>query len=682
MDKGAHFYSCDFQVHTPRDRQWKGDRATTPDERRSYAVEFIAACRTKNLNAVAITDHHDLTFVPYIREAAEQERDGEGILLPVERQLVVFPGMELTLGIPCQALLIFDADFPQDLFLLVKNALAIEQADDTDEQTVDVQRLNAITTFSDLYDLLDRHSYIKGRYVVLPNVSEGGTSTLLRSGHAGHYKNMPCLGGYLDGPCSKLGNGNLNILGGKDAQYGHKSLALFQTSDNRSRDFVELGRHVTWVKWATPTAEALRQACLARDSRISQDTPFTPSVVISSVSVSNSKFLGPFALDFSAQYNAIIGGRGTGKSTILEYVRWALCDDPVASIDDAEQTDHRAKRAKLIEKTLTAVEGNAQVNFQVNGVAHSVRRHAKSQDLTLKIGQGAFEPCSEADVRRILPVQAYSQKQLSSVGVRLDELKRFIYAPIRQPLEDVERRFADFAATIRTQYAQFQKRRLLLRELEEAERELHSLSEQVSARRAGLSGMLPEDQATIAAQAGYEEEEQGIEVRVGDFTRAHKAVEDMELMLQGLPTEVYIAEGSPNAALFTEMEREASQIFDGLRQTFAQAKGQLDVIDGQRRSFKAAYEAWIAHREAFRREYEEAKSRSSSHEATLTELAELEARVKILRDRITVTKAAITAVGDPEVEYSAARSQWRQLHISRAHLLQEQCSQLTGLSGG
>ena len=22
MDKGAHFYNCDFQVHTPRDQRW------------------------------------------------------------------------------------------------------------------------------------------------------------------------------------------------------------------------------------------------------------------------------------------------------------------------------------------------------------------------------------------------------------------------------------------------------------------------------------------------------------------------------------------------------------------------------------------------------------------------------------------------------------------------------------
>jgi len=32
MDKGAHFYRCDFQVHTPRDIQWNG---------RTYMTVFI-----------------------------------------------------------------------------------------------------------------------------------------------------------------------------------------------------------------------------------------------------------------------------------------------------------------------------------------------------------------------------------------------------------------------------------------------------------------------------------------------------------------------------------------------------------------------------------------------------------------------------------------------------------------
>jgi len=71
MDKGAHFFRCDFQVHTPRDKQWQGDGAITEIERQEYAKEFIHYCRQNNINAVAITDHHDMGFVPYIRNAAQ-----------------------------------------------------------------------------------------------------------------------------------------------------------------------------------------------------------------------------------------------------------------------------------------------------------------------------------------------------------------------------------------------------------------------------------------------------------------------------------------------------------------------------------------------------------------------------------------------------------------------------------
>ena len=125
MDKGAHFYRCDFQVHTPRDHQWSGPHYSSEEDRREYAARFIQACRNKGLNAVAITDHHDLTFVKYIREAAKEERDGDGVSVPVDEQIVIFPGIELTLNVPCQALLIFDAELPTDLFSLALTALTI-----------------------------------------------------------------------------------------------------------------------------------------------------------------------------------------------------------------------------------------------------------------------------------------------------------------------------------------------------------------------------------------------------------------------------------------------------------------------------------------------------------------------------------------------------------------------------
>lgn len=78
MDKGAHFYKCDFQVHTPRDLSWSGDSAVTDSEREGYADDLIEACRKKGLGAIAITDHHDFAFFPYIKRAASRELDDSG----------------------------------------------------------------------------------------------------------------------------------------------------------------------------------------------------------------------------------------------------------------------------------------------------------------------------------------------------------------------------------------------------------------------------------------------------------------------------------------------------------------------------------------------------------------------------------------------------------------------------
>ena len=79
MDKGAHFFKCDFQVHTPRDINWTGADATSEADRKAYAEELILACRKKGLGAIAITDHHDFAFFPfYVKNAALNELDDKG----------------------------------------------------------------------------------------------------------------------------------------------------------------------------------------------------------------------------------------------------------------------------------------------------------------------------------------------------------------------------------------------------------------------------------------------------------------------------------------------------------------------------------------------------------------------------------------------------------------------------
>jgi hypothetical protein len=48
-----------------------------------------------------------------------------------------------------------------------------------DEALGPVERLD-FHTFGELYAELDKREWLRGRYIVLPNVSEGGTSTFLR----------------------------------------------------------------------------------------------------------------------------------------------------------------------------------------------------------------------------------------------------------------------------------------------------------------------------------------------------------------------------------------------------------------------------------------------------------------------------------------------------------------------
>ena len=90
MDKGAHFYRCDFQVHSPRDINWNGNKYVSDADRKEYSETFIQHCRLKGLGAVAITDHHDFAFFKFIKQAAVDEVDSQGTAIIDEKKLSSF----------------------------------------------------------------------------------------------------------------------------------------------------------------------------------------------------------------------------------------------------------------------------------------------------------------------------------------------------------------------------------------------------------------------------------------------------------------------------------------------------------------------------------------------------------------------------------------------------------------
>jgi type III restriction enzyme len=98
------------------------------------------------------------------------------------------------------------------MFLLATTALAINFAPATEAKTAETGRLTHIQSLRQLKDELDKHTYLRDRYIIFPNVGENRQFSLLRKGQAAKYAEMPCVGGYVDGELSKLGQGNQNIV--------------------------------------------------------------------------------------------------------------------------------------------------------------------------------------------------------------------------------------------------------------------------------------------------------------------------------------------------------------------------------------------------------------------------------------------------------------------------------------
>lgn len=622
-----------------------------------------------------------MAFIQYVRQAAEQETDAEGSPLQPRDRIVVFPGLELTLAVPCQAILLLDADFESNRFDAVLTALAITAAPAGDEKTIHTERLDHIDSLKTLKSKLDEHTWLKDRYIIFPNVTGEGRFSLLRNGMAPKYKDMPCVGGYLDGSKITLKAGTLNIIAGKEKAWGHKRIACIQTSDNRREDHADLGRHASWIKWAKPTAEALRQACLAQESRISDTEPSVPSIVITSISVQNSSFLGPLELAFNPQYNALIGGRGTGKSTIIEYLRWALCDQPPAGSDD-DTPDYQARRARLIDGTLKPLGATVDVTFTVNGVPHLVRRASKDGTVQIKVGEDELRQCTESEVRTLLPVQAYSQKQLSNVSVRLDELARFITAPIRTELRQLERQIEEQNDKLRKSYSTRQRQKAVEREIARLTLEMRSYQEQASKIRTSLGGLSEDDRALLDLGSQYDRADQAVDARK---KRLQDVSERLDQLLDLLSSEARgdfeeLPDMFPEKALIADLSAEYDALVAAVSEALRGARSDIAMVLTEREDNK--WVAWTSRLEAYRKAYSAALGRSSLHRDRMEQLKGLEAKVASLQKEHSRLSDELLSLQKAGETYQVERQRLHDLRKQRDGLIQDQCGALTDRSGG
>jgi type III restriction enzyme len=611
--------------------------------------------------------------VKYFQSAAQDQTQKIEAINLEKQNPIVFPGVEILSMVGYQVIILLDASADESLQNILLHTIGITPVIDSEETGPEPRAMN-FTTLKELDDLLRQRRELEGRYIILPHVGIDGYKTLAKKQLREIYSMMPCVGGYIECLHAQLNKRSIFLFDGKLRGWGNKSIGIFQTSDFRGEASSYNGDHSTWVKMAEFTAEAIRQACLAKESRISQEEPKIPTRYIQSIYVSDSTFMGKINLELNPELNAIIGGRGTGKSTLLEYLRWAMQDQPAAMGGDGGTYG-----AELIEDTLQKIGGRVTVHWIVDGVPHVVDWNSITKEIKLRVAGKEEQTVMAESIKNILPIRSYSQKQLSTVSIRTTEIQRFVEQPIQEKLNKIGEEIQSKRIEILERYTKVLRLQALKRELAGCETKLASLKERIASVEKALPEVSAETKKVLEEYKHRLQEEQVIEIIGEDLDTINNSLQTAENTIAKLPREVKIEDAFPQAEVLRDIYRVWKKavlaVQNGIKDTRSNFTNSLEELNNK-------ITAWSEGDSEFKARYKCAEEEAKSHKEKITQLS-------ILRnDEVSTTKKQrvlqkdIDESGNAEEEFTNSWNAWIALHRDRGDILEKECATLIEKSCG
>ncbi|MEA2238446.1 MAG: hypothetical protein QOC81_3170 [Thermoanaerobaculia bacterium] len=409
---GARFVRADLQIHTPIDKRFKlpaGISVDTEDGKKHVGKLYVEAAQEKGLTVLGITEHNDLTFFPYIRDAA------------VGTDVIVFPGVEFSVPPGLHIIALFEPTADLDVIgdCIVKMGLGKKfearfHSDGSPKQGDKVLR--------DAVKLIEA----AGGVVIAPHVcGKSGLLDLPEGQNRIESWNEPKIlaadpgGGRRVATLSKFERAAFENT--HDAYKRPYPIATVWTSDARSLD--DLGKCSTWIKLGSPTIEGLRQAFLDPGSRIRHVDDFAGAKYprLLSIRWDGAGFLADQEILFNENLNCLIGGKGAGKSAVIESIRFAFDIDPAAEFKD--QTRSLIKSVLPAGATVTVVMESGEPK-----TTYSITRPAGGYAPVVRDAAGEIL----ADVQPAdLPVPSiYGQKEIYGIAQKrpdqLDVLDDFV----------------------------------------------------------------------------------------------------------------------------------------------------------------------------------------------------------------------------------------------------------------
>ena len=559
---GARWWKFDFHTRTPASQDY-GKGCDQASLRHITPKDWLLGFMRAGIDCVAVTDHNSGEWIDPLRQAL---RELEHERHPDFRSLCLFPGVEIT----------------------ATGGLHILAVLDTDASSADVTRLLGAVEYHGSRGASDIAADATPISVVEAISRAGGLPILARvDGPSGAWK----LEGNTLAPLLDFAGLLAMEVGDPHAVepelYRRRKLSWTKVLGSDSHHSASQtgghfpGSHYTWVKMARPSLEGLRLALLdggsfsiRRSDEPALFDPFAlPKYYIEAIEVEDARYMGrgePTRLEFSPWLNALVGGRGTGKSTVIHALRIAARREHELKLLEERSgprlTFERFNRVYRNRMDGGGLTGSTLIRWTVirDGVRYRVRRKGADTSVEEEAGR-SWQPSSAQTVTPArFPIRLFSQGQIAELaGENQQALLRVIdeaagVAALQKDLNGAKDAFYALRARIRELEGRLADRDALIVEHEDVERKLKRFEEAghtailTSYRRRDRQRKETERQFDVAVEAAGRLEEVAAELQAEDLPDGlfvTDADEDREVtaIMDTLATAVRAAAGDLHA---------------------------------------------------------------------------------------------------------------------------------------
>ena len=392
---GARFYRCALQVN-PGDYAgtFRGQEAL--GDARDYAEAVVARAVDIGISVLAITNHNDVNGIPAFRHAA------------ANRDITIFPGFELSSSEGIHVLCIYPPEIPEAKLERYLGRFGIDDSKPS-------------STLSD-------HSFEQ----ILVRVRKQGGITI--AAHATNAKGLlkvltgearmqawssqALLAIQIPGSVDDLPQGVREIVENRNPSYRRDppadrnlAVAVVNAKDVAEPEQLADPSATCFIQMSEPSIDGLRQAFLDPGSRIRLNSDTPPEAHAELVSLAwEGGFLDGVEVRFNPNLNVLIGGRGTGKSTVIESLRYVLGLDPLG--EEAYKS-----HIGIVQRVL---RGGTKISVLVRSQrSHSPATHEYRIERTVPnppVVREAAGRISNLNPKDILPgIEVYGQHEISEL---------------------------------------------------------------------------------------------------------------------------------------------------------------------------------------------------------------------------------------------------------------------------